>query len=432
MSKLITLSEAAALLERRRGKKVYRNTIKSWGEACHFGLVNSNGWKVIKAEFLAWASRAGRLKHAEPTTSPPDNTAANTPSPPRLPFIGTVLKRIQNPVKIPIPKLHSSGQAYVRWEGKCKYFGKYGTEKAEKGYWQWREQLLGNKAPSESPLVIDLIKRYTEHHSSKNNKDKLKSISDLGPLSGLHCNEFGPLAFRKFREIVASNGKRCARHVNDLMRGLQRAFRWGVSMELVPLDIYQRMKTVAPLKAHEVKHQAKKRQPAKREDVERTLEELHPIPAAIVQLILFTGARPGEICGMMASEVTKDGPNGTWVFRPGKHKTLHHGKRRFIVFGPKGQAILRQFWPSMGEYFFPSAIVIGHYQVASLKQAVEAAALRAGVPHWTPYQIRHLRLTELTTDKGLEMAATVAGHGETGTTKHYQHEPDVIALNEAV
>lgn len=77
-------------------------------------------------------------------------------------------------------------------------------------------------------------------------------------------------------------------------------------------------------------------------------------------------------------------------------------------------------------------LTTGSYRPASLKQAVEHAAIRAGVPHWTPYQLRHLRMTELSIDKGLEVAASVAGHGELGTTRGYTHEPDAETLKKAV
>lgn len=59
---LITLSEAAALCERRSGKKVHRTTVKSWGLKRRFRLFQANGWKVDQAEFIAWAARTGRLR----------------------------------------------------------------------------------------------------------------------------------------------------------------------------------------------------------------------------------------------------------------------------------------------------------------------------------------------------------------------------------
>lgn len=59
---LLTLSEAAALLERRRGKRVHRTTIKAWGNQKRFKLHYANGWKVDQTEFTTWAARTGRLR----------------------------------------------------------------------------------------------------------------------------------------------------------------------------------------------------------------------------------------------------------------------------------------------------------------------------------------------------------------------------------
>ena len=120
--------------------------------------------------------------------------------------------------------------------------------------------MTGGASPTvKQYLVIDLLNLYASSHTGRKTKDKYKAITDLGPLVRYHCHEYTPLIFRKHRERIASTGTRCARHVNDLMRLVQRIFRWGVSMEMCSLDTYSRLKTVDTLKAHEVKHQSKRR-----------------------------------------------------------------------------------------------------------------------------------------------------------------------------
>lgn len=59
---LLTLSEAARLLERKRGKKVHWSTLRRWGQAGRFCLYFANGWKVQETEFTDWAARAGKLR----------------------------------------------------------------------------------------------------------------------------------------------------------------------------------------------------------------------------------------------------------------------------------------------------------------------------------------------------------------------------------
>ena len=53
---------------------------------------------------------------------------------------------------------------------------------------------------------------------------------------------------------------------------------------------------------------------------------------------LLSSARP-EICELRDELIDRSGP--IWIYRPAKHKTLHHGHARSIVFGPQAQLVLR-------------------------------------------------------------------------------------------
>lgn len=63
---LLKLSEAAALIEPRRGTKVWAKTIHTWAKEGWFRLLNVNGYKVDRQEFITWAARAGKLKQPTP------------------------------------------------------------------------------------------------------------------------------------------------------------------------------------------------------------------------------------------------------------------------------------------------------------------------------------------------------------------------------
>lgn len=75
--------------------------------------------------------------------------------------------------------------------------------------------------------------------------------------------------------------------------------------------------------------------------VEATLPHLPQVVADMVRLQRLTGARPGEIVQLRPSDVDRTGE--VWKYVPAEHKTEHHGKRRVIFIGPKGQAILRPY-----------------------------------------------------------------------------------------
>src|SRR6185436_6100033 len=139
-----------------------------------------------------------------------------------------------------------------------------------------------------------------------------------------------PLAFQEHRSALLSSGTRCARQVNDLMQFVQRIFRWGVSKQLVPLEVWTMLKTVERLKPHESLKQTKRRTPVPAEVVAQTLPFLSQHCGDMVRLIVATGARPGEILSLRAEEIVKgyQAREGWWYAEKGQHKTAHKSKRR--------------------------------------------------------------------------------------------------------
>lgn len=66
--------------------------------------------------------------------------------------------------------------------------------------------------------------------------------------------------------------------------------------------------------------------------------------------------RPGEVCILKACDIDRSGD--VWTFQPRTHKTVHHGRSRFIFIGPRGQKILEPYLASMeddGFIFRPDA-----------------------------------------------------------------------------
>ena len=55
----------------------------------------------------------------------------------------------------------------------------------------------------------------------------------------------------------------------------------------------------------------------------------------------------------------------------------------------------------------------------AIRVAIQRAAAVAGVPSWTPYQLRYLRLREIRRDYGPEAARATAGHTRESMTAHY-------------
>ena len=59
------------------------------------------------------------------------------------------------------------------------------------------------------------------------------------------------------------------------------------------------------------------------------------------------------------------------------------------------------------------------YTTSSYRRAIVRACERAGIPRWTPNQLRHSRATELRRKYGLEAVQTVLGHAQADVTQVY-------------
>ena len=62
---------------------------------------------------------------------------------------------------------------------------------------------------------------------------------------------------------------------------------------------------------------------------------------SMVELQMLTGMRPGEVCILRPMDVDRRGK--VWLYRPADHKTAHHGHKRVVPIGPRGQEILGPF-----------------------------------------------------------------------------------------
>ncbi len=153
--------------------------------------------------------------------------------------------------------------------------------------------------------------------------------------------EFGPLALKAVRKRMVEMGW-CRRQVNKQVGRLRHVFKWAAGEELVPAAVYEGLKAVGGLQAGRTEaRETAPVQPVTEADYLAALPYLPRVPRAIVEFMRFTGCRPGEACGVTLNELDRTGE--LWVYRPGRHKTRHHGKGRSIVIGPNGQAALLRF-----------------------------------------------------------------------------------------
>lgn len=302
---------------------------------------------------------------------------------------------------------------------------------------------------------------------------KVRYAKNQGELqrAGCLCNElikhygevqvekFGPKSLKDQRSRWVASGKARV-YCNRLTNYLIRIFKWGESEELVPPGKWQSLRTVEPLREfHTEAHENEPVQPVPIEHVRATLAELSPIVKAMVRVQLSTGMRPSEVFNLRPCDI--DRTKEVWIYRPSKHKTKGRGKTRAVpLLGDAREAIEDYmnrpadsfcFSPIEAEAFFrarlratrtgggsrkklsesPQRKPGTQYTALSYRRAIERAAKRAGVPHWHPYQLRHLAGTIVREAIDAEAAQAFLGHARLNMTEHYAKVSEKKAIEAA-
>jgi integrase len=378
----------------------------------------------------------------------------------------------RRPPRIPSYRLHKpSGQAVVTLSGRDHYLGPHGTDSSRAEY----DRLVGQwQAGGRVPLgrgkgdltVSELMLAYWKHAEVYYRKGGEPTTQQsvirqaLRPLRELYGKtavaEFGPLALIAVRQRFIDRGL-SRKVINGHVDRIRLMFRWGVEQEMIAESVYSALKAVRSLpkgRTEAPDHPAVG--PAPMERV-RAAQKFMRLPvAAMVDLQLLTGMRPGEVCLMRARDMDRSGD--VWIYTPHSHKTEHRGKERPIPIGPRAQEVLALWLERFpdGYLFRPRGWgtpkprgkvkpVGDHYQVRSYRAAVYGACDRA-FPHptlsgiaaedltpeqrekleewrrahrWHPNQLRHNAATEIRRRFDLDAARTVLGHSDLKTSEVY-------------
>lgn len=282
---------------------------------------------------------------------------------------------------------------------------------------------------------------------------------------------FGPRALKDCRRDMVQLGWSRG-FVNACIGCLVRCWAWAVSEELVPAESAQALREVAPLREGEQNvREGRTVLAVPWATVQRVLPHLQPAVADLLTVQYLAGMRPVEACHLAPQHIHQDGklPDGScfpgvWVYvvPPEANKMYHKDRKRIIFLGPKAQAILAPYLARRqpDEYLFsplesrqqfdaaksaarttprypshmarnaakrtprPKRIAADRYVTHALQTALRRACVRAGVPHFSPNQIRHARATELRALDGLGLpaAGAVLGHKSLETTLIYAEE----------
>jgi integrase len=378
-----------------------------------------------------------------------------------------------------------TGQAVVRLDGRDFYLGKHGTEPSQEAYHRLIAEWLTTglhipAAPDAASPAIDLTVNhlnlaYWRHaeqhypHPDGRPTGELSNLRDaLRPLRKLYghttAKDFGPLALRAIREEMIHAGL-CRTVVNDRVKRIRRAFRWAVSVELLPAAVLQALETVPGLKRGRCNaRESEGVMPVPWEHVEATLPFLPRPVAAMVLLMRFSNCRAEDAVILRGIDLRMDAE--IWVYRPEHHKNQWREEEsevheRLIYLGAKAQAAILPLLKSDPEayVFSPRAATADHhadralrpktkrtpselkrrrkinpkrtpgprYTVNTFQQAVRRACRRAKVPVWSVLQVRHTRATEVRERFGVEGAQASLGNARVETAQIYAEKNRELA-----
>lgn len=355
----------------------------------------------------------------------------------------------------------ATGQARVRLAGKDHYLGTYDSPESRLKYEELVGRFLSNRKLDSSSFRCDrLALQYLTHAKAYYRKNGKKTSEvhairvALRHLVMVHgntlCLRFGPKALVEVRDSMVAAGIVRA-SVNRNIGRIRRAFKWAVSQEFLPVDIWQRLQTVEGLaKGRSQAVESEPVMPVTDEQIQAVIQDVGRQVAAMIQVQILTGARPGEVCAMTGAAI--DDSSEVWTYAPASHKTEHHGRERLLFIGPKAQAALRPFlkddpllplfspaearaehnarrrasrkvkvWPSHEKNRPGNGVqdLAKPYSESSYRNAIRRACERAGIPTWHPNQLRHNAATELRKTFGIEAARTVLGHTSLSVTEIY-------------
>lgn len=354
---------------------------------------------------------------------------------------------------VPSYRLHKgTGQAVVYIDRREVYLGVHGSPESRQKYAEiisrlTRGEAVDVRSPTDKPtcqksvaaLCLRFIAEKLPAYADAEQHCQRGAIKVLAELFGeTPTAEFGPIRLRTVRAAMVAGDslalgpdgslkprKPWSRSfTNKQIKRLKHLFRWGVSWELVPASVADALGTVESLAAGETEAaEGRQRRAVPLSDLEAVRAVLTDRQRDVFDLLLLTGARPGEIIGLTTAQIDRSGD--LWRADLTEHKTAHKGKQRTLFFNVTAQAILSKYLKADPESrLFP-------IRRDAYGAAVKAACLKADVPFFTPHWLRHTVATRLADEIGIESAQRLLGHAGKAMTEHYSRAAEKVAINAA-
>ena len=388
--------------------------------------------------------------------------------------------------RVPSYCIHTArNQAYVRLNGEMIYLGAPDSPESKQKYDRLIAEWLSagrthvtteDRASVSVNEVLLAYRRYAETyyvnpdgtHTPELERIDL-AIAPVTKLYGMTAAEnFGPKALKAVRDKMVAEGL-CRLTINQRIGCIKRVFAWAVEEELIPPTVLYGLKAVRGLRRG--KSTAPESRPVRPVPVHVTDAVLRFLPAtlqAMLQLHDLTGMRSGELVNLRTCDIEINIEGKPWLYRPAKHKTMHHGHERVVPIGPQAQAILKPFLNRDVQAFVfspvqarrerdalkrakrkskvqpsqlcrkkarPKKQLGAQYTTASYRRALNYAtkrAIRAGLlpadTHWHPHQLRHNCATRIRKQYGLDAVRATLGHRTVTQSAEYAELDTELAI----
>ena len=365
-------------------------------------------------------------------------------------------------------------RAFVEIDGRRHYLGTYGSEASRQRYdllvGEW---LAGGRQFAPQPEQITVAEvlaafiRHAKAYYDPAGAELANFVLAMKPLKQLYARrlaaDFGPRKLKAVQQLMVEQGGARA-YVNRRIKRIKHIFKWAKNEELIPPSVYESIRDLPGLKRGRTS--APERDPippVPDTSIAAVLPHVSREVAAMIELQRLTGMRPGEVVLMRTGDIDTTGK--VWTYIPHHHKTAYRERQRTVYLGPQAQSIAKPwikkdlqaylFSPQEAERRrkaagFPrmkgrkratsrranqkpnvkrtTRKVGDHYSPDSYRRAIHYACDAAGIPRWSPNQLRHRAATDIRRAYGLEAAQLLLGHARADVTQIYaERDKDKIS-----
>lgn len=304
--------------------------------------------------------------------------------------------------------------------------------------------------------VIELRKRvkawakeyYTNSREWRNIDEamaELVAVAGRKPPRSLTCVDFyGAQRQMESRRLARTT-------INAKLRRMRFVAKWAARppRRWISAQVATEAGLVEPLKVGRT--QAPEPEPIRPvawDDVSATMAVADLELATAIELLWYTGMRPGELVRMRLSEL-HERDDGIIVYTPAHHKTAHFGHKRRVYLGAHARSAVDSWLervrhhPASVSRFrrqlrvnlpgAPGAIedrdsAFRWLHASAFYRAIRRVNHRHGLTHWAPLQVRHAFATRMRAKYGLEVTQILMGHKHASTTEIYAERDESSAI----